>query len=74
MRVLAEARQAVTDVRERFAHELRTAEDGDAKAYLAAVRAGWSSDELRKIGFDEPEKKRRTRRKTATDEHPEATL
>lgn len=76
IRVLAEARQSVTDVcaqtdRERADFEARIAqrvsdaERDDVKAYNAAVSTGWSADELRKIGFGEPEKKARTRRRNA---------
>ena len=46
------------------------------KAYNAAVSAGWSADELRKIGFPEPDKKarakRRAARKPATSSAPAA--
>jgi len=41
------------------------AERDDVKAYNAATAAGWSADELRKIGFDEPDKKARTRKRAA---------
>ena len=35
------------------------------RAYNAAQSAGWSADELRKIGLPEPEKKARVRRRAA---------
>ncbi|WP_245993611.1 hypothetical protein [Xylanimonas allomyrinae] len=74
IRVLAEARQSVTDVRDETARELAelqakiaervgAAERDDVKTYNAALAAGWSVDELRKIGFPEPEKKARVRRR-----------
>ena len=33
--------------------------------YNAALSAGWTDVELRKIGFDEPDKKQRTRKRAA---------
>jgi len=76
IRTLAEARQGVTDVREetdrelaelqaRIAQRVGDAEREDVKAYNAAVSAGWSPEELRKIGFTEPDKKARARRRAA---------
>lgn len=76
IRSLAEARQSVTDVREetdrelaelqaRIAQRIGDAEREDVKAYNAAVSAGWSPDELRRIGFAEPDKKARARRHAA---------
>ena len=76
IRHLAEARQGVADVREDTARELADlqasvaqrvgdAEREDVKAYNAALSAGWSSDELRKIGFAEPDKKVRAKRRAA---------
>jgi hypothetical protein len=81
IRTLAHARQAVTDVREqtereraeleaRIAEQIGAAERDDVKAYNAAVTAGWTDVELRKIGFAEPEKKARTRRRAARKETP----
>lgn len=75
MQTVAEARQAVTDVREETARELAelqaritdrvsAAERDDVRAWNAALSAGWSADELRKIGFSEPDKKARTRRRS----------
>lgn len=76
VRVLAAARQALVDERaaaaERLAQVERDnaekvgeAEREDVRTYQAAVKAGWTREQLRKIGFDEPAKVRRTRRKRA---------
>src|SRR5690606_13359952 len=76
IRAVAEARQNVTDVREetdrelaefqrRIAERVATAEREDVRAFNAALSAGWIVDELRKIGFPEPDKKVRTRRRAA---------
>lgn len=88
MQAVAEARQSVTDVREETARELAelqariadrvsAAERDDVRAWNAALNAGWSADELRKIGFAEPDKKARTRRrsphKPSTTTTPAAT-
>lgn len=80
IQILAEARQHIVDVREetereraeleaRIAGRINDAERDDVRAYNAALAAGWSTTELRKIGFPEPEKKKRAaraRRRTAT--------
>lgn len=74
IRGLAEARQSLADLRadgERELAELRAriaervgaAERADVSAYNAAVSAGWSAEELRKIGFSEPDKKARVRKR-----------
>ena len=76
VRELAQARQQLTnqrkesdrmraDLEERIKFHMRAVEAADLKAFNAATSAGWTPDELRKIGFPEPEKKRRTRRSTA---------
>jgi hypothetical protein len=81
VRVVAEARQALVDVRDetdrelaelqaRIADRVGTAEREDIRAYNAAISAGWSADELRKIGFSEPDKKARVRRRTARTTPP----
>ncbi|MFT8396687.1 hypothetical protein [Propionibacterium sp.] len=83
IRILAEARQGLADTREETATELAklqasitervgTAERADVKAYNAAVSAGWTPEELHKIGYAEPDKKKRirhraTRRKAAPE-------
>lgn len=74
IRVLAEARHELDSIREKGARELAelqariserttSAERDDVKAYNAAVSSGWSADELRKIGFSEPDKKARARKR-----------
>ena len=74
VRSVAEARQALVDVREqtdrelselqaRIAERIANAERDDVRAYSAAVSAGWTAEELRKIGFSEPDQKARTRRR-----------
>ena len=74
VRGVAEARQGLVDVRERtdrelaelqarIAEQIADAERQDVRAYNAAISAGWTADELRKIGFSEPDKKARTRRR-----------
>lgn len=92
VRGVAEARQALVDVREetdrelselqaRIAERIGNAEREDARAYSAAVSAGWTADELRKIGFSEPDKKARVRRRAtrkpatrpATDAAPDSS-
>ncbi len=88
VRGVAEARQALVDVREetdrelsalqaRIAERIANAEREDVRAYSAAVSAGWTADELRKIGFSEPDKKarvrRRSTRKPATRTTPDAS-
>ena len=76
IRTVAEARQGVSDIRDETDRELaefqrriteRVAADEreDVKAYNAALSAGWTVEELRKIGFSEPDKKVRARRRTA---------
>lgn len=92
VRGVAEARQALVDVREetdrelselqaRIAERIGNAEREDLRAYSAAVSAGWTADELRKIGFSEPDKKARVRRRAtrkpatrpATDAAPDSS-
>lgn len=53
IRVLAKARQARTDAQA----QLEDAERTDAAAYTAGQRAGWTTDELRKVGFEEPRRR-----------------
>lgn len=75
VRVLAQTRQELTSEREsadreraeleaRLRDRMREHEAADVKAFNAATAAGWTPDELRKIGFPEPEKKRRVRRRS----------
>ena len=74
IRTVAVARQGLADVREDTTRELAElqaritqrvgdAERDDVRAYNGALAAGWTSDELRKIGFTEPDKKARVRRR-----------
>lgn len=76
IRTAVEARQNLADVRTetdqqraqleaQISQRVGDAERADVKAYNAAVSAGWSADELRKIGLPEPDKKARTRRRAA---------
>lgn len=58
VRVLAESNQEVSDARERAA----AAERNYARVHGAALAAGWTAEELRKIGFSDTEKKPRARR------------
>jgi hypothetical protein len=62
VRALVTARQALDELHEQIA----AAEAADVKAYRAALSDGWSADELRKLGLDEPDKKQRVRRRAAT--------
>lgn len=61
VRTLVKARQHLAELREQVA----TAERDDVRLYAAAIAGGWSTDELRKIGLAEPEKKARVRRRAA---------
>lgn len=76
VRAVAEARQRLVDVQDETARELADlqariaeriadAERDDVRAYNAAQSAGWSAEELRKIGLPEPEKKARVKRRAA---------
>jgi len=76
IRAVATARQTVVDVREataaelaelqaRIAQRVADAEREDVRAYNAALSAGWTGDELRKIGFAEPDKKARVAKRAA---------
>lgn len=67
VRVLAESNQNVTDARERAAE----AEREYARVFGAAVSAGWTPDELRKIGFSDTEKRSRQRRQRSSRETQE---
>jgi hypothetical protein len=62
VRALVTARQALDELR----GQLSAAEAADVKAYRAALSDGWSADELRKLGLDEPDKKQRVRRRAAS--------
>jgi hypothetical protein len=54
VRALARTRQAVTDAKTHLA----LAERADAQAYAEAERAGWTPDELRRIGLPPPARRR----------------
>ena len=58
VRDLVTKRQAVTDLRA----QLDTAERDDATAYTAALRDGWTTDELKTIGLPDPDPKVRSKR------------
>ena len=58
VRTLVTTRQAVTDLRA----QLDTAERDDAAAYQAALRDGWTADELKQLGLPEPAGKPRPRK------------
>ena len=50
------------------------AEREHVKAYNAAAAAGWTAEELRKIGFAEPDKKARVRRRATRKPAAAATV
>lgn len=59
VRTLVSARQAVTELQAKLAK----AEREDARLYQAALRDGWTAEELRQLGLTEPAKKERVRRR-----------
>lgn len=59
---LVTARQALADLRE----QVEQAEREDVRLYSAALADGWTTDELRRLGLGEPEKKARVRRRATT--------
>ena len=61
VRALVTARQHIADLRTK----LDEAEREDARLYSAAIRDGWTADELRQLGIGEPAKKERVRRRAA---------
>jgi len=61
VRNLVSARQAVTELQAK----LTEAEREDARLYQAALRDGWTADELRQLGLTEPAKRERVRRRQA---------
>ena len=62
-----DARQALAAAQD----ALREAERADTAAYQAAVKnGGWSADELKKIGLNQPEKTKRVQRKTREKSQP----
>lgn len=54
VRALVGSRQALADLQE----QVEAAQSEDLRCYRAALNGGWSADELRKLGIDEPVKKR----------------
>ncbi len=73
---LAEAQQNVTNVRAEAAERIAkieqetsaliaAAEREHVSEFQGAQRAGWSADELKSLGFTEPDKAARTRRRAA---------
>lgn len=74
---LADAQGAVDDLTAAFARELedlraaqsirlKDAATQNTRAWASALSAGWSEDELRQLGFTEPEVKTRARRTRKT--------
>lgn len=62
-----EAARKLAELERQNAEQIGAAEREDVRLYGAATKAGWSVEELRKIGFDEPAKSRRaTRRKRSS--------
>lgn len=62
----ADAAQRLAQLERENAEQIGAAERDDVGLYSAATKAGWSADELRKIGFDAPAKSRRVARKRVT--------
>lgn len=61
VRTLVLTRQKLDDLRD----QVTDAEADDARAYRAALADGWTADELKKLGVDEPAKQARVRRRAA---------
>ena len=61
VRTLVITRQKLDELRDQVAD----AEADDARAYRAALTDGWTVDELKKLGVDEPAKQARVRRRAA---------
>ncbi|WP_422117878.1 hypothetical protein [Brachybacterium sp. UNK5269] len=57
----------------RLKERMREYEAADVKAFSAATAAGWTPEELRKIGFAEPEKKRRVRSRSTARSRQQKT-
>lgn len=62
VRALVSARQELAELQSQLAH----AEHEDARLYAAALKDGWTAEELRQLGLAEPVKKERVRRRQAT--------
>ncbi|MBF4636202.1 hypothetical protein ITJ38_17465 [Agreia pratensis] len=74
IRGLAQGRQSLADTRDEAGRKLAeveretaelvaAAEREDSRLYAAALAAGWSAEELRKVGYQEPDKKARVRKR-----------
>jgi len=76
VRTLATARQHQLDTHARVREELDSADRADAAAYAAALRAGWTDDELKNVGFDAPTRKTpgRPRRTRTTAQRAQRSL
>lgn len=72
VRTLVLARQKLDELRD----QVSAAEAEDARTYRAALTDGWTPEELKKLGLDEPAKqarvRRRAARRTAEGSAPEA--
>ena len=71
--VRTETAQRLADVQREIAQQVADAEREDARQYQAALTAGWTADELRKIGYTEPDKQARTRRRASRQPPPAST-
>lgn len=69
VRTLVDARQKHLDIQAQIAD----AERHHLRAYQAALRDGWSADELRKLGLAEPDKLPRQRRRQPKPTDPSPT-
>jgi len=65
--VKADAAQRLANLERENAERISAAEREDVRLYSAATKAGWTTDELRKIGFDQPAKQRRVMRRRRPD-------
>lgn len=61
--VKADAARKIAEIERENAEQISAAEREDVRLYSAATKAGWTADELRKIGFDQPAKQRRAGRR-----------
>lgn len=53
--------QELDELKAKTAERIKTAQSADTNAYRAALKAGWTREELRDIGFTEPSRKTSTR-------------
>lgn len=54
-----EAARKLAEVERENSEQIAAAEREDVRLYTATTKAGWSADELRQTGFDQPAKIRR---------------